>query len=188
MTTTTVNNCNIQEYVYKLSDRGSTVYLNGPPIQLPRSRAPFGVSTIGFDGKPTSRPNLELNVTDEETIDLLSKFDAQNISKLCEQSLAWLKRTTSESDVKSRYRASLKTSEKYAPRLRVKLSERTKVWTMDAEGNRHEVTVEDVTRNSEVICIVKPSIWIFGKQLGMSLSCTHMLIYPKADDDDIFNI
>ena len=169
----------LPDIVYKAPVRNSRGGLNlymdtsatnkrNPKFQLPKMRAPFGVSDKVHSDNEFARKNLELSLEDEECLAWVKKLDAQNIEKAAENSEEWFrKKLSAEALSETLYRHSAQEHKegKFAPLFRVKISDPsarrpTNIYIVEKDAitgaeKAREGTYDEITPNSHVTAIVE---------------------------------
>ena len=202
----------MSEWVYKdpvkNSRNGLTLYIDQSKtqptsikVQLPKCRCPFGIADKKADAGEYSRRNLELSADDAGLQEWVANFDAQNIEQAHKHSKAWFKKSLSKEDLGELYRKALQVSTKdptkYAPLLRLKVSESGKQQTQifvvytdpetGTEKYRRGSTKDLEGRNCHVVAQAEISgLWFVSKGFGPTLVATNLLVWPSTETDDQF--
>ena len=199
----------------KTSPTGTTAYISNADgqrirLQLPRMRVPFGFREAGkmvsgvwvesTDG--TSRPNMELDVSNPEVLDWGKRVDQAVIKYIAENSKALLKKDNMSEEFVTQIFRGVATAgrDDYNPLMRTKVTKTgtyaTKVRIVVDPGSSttplcHQAgTFEDIDRNDEVIPIIDVTgVWFANNNAGMTLGLSHVLVFKESSDDsDVFNI
>jgi len=156
----------------------------------PRCKTPFATSAYDDDGTAT-RKNLELSLENESLVKFFQEFDEQNIQAAIDHK-DWFKKTFTEAQIRNMYYPLLTydiTGKGYSPRLHTKVNTEGKnkvnVLLYTEENGCPEYrpgNESDIQRYSECMVICEASgLWFQSKQFGMSLVCTDVIIFPKAE-------
>jgi hypothetical protein len=171
-------------------------------IQMPRMKAPFGVS--GWDGKDkkdnspseTSNDTLELSFNDEDK-DLIEKFERLDdlaIEAGALNSKEFFKKKFDKEALKLFYKQTIKHNEdeegerdnKYPPRLKTKLSKdkdyryTAQIFTPEKERVLMDIHnyAEVIPKGSECVTIIECSgIWIINEKFGLSWRPAQTKVY-----------
>ena len=160
----------------QLSEEGGPVYWTSPTVLA----APFGPGN--FDKDPAaSRMNLEFRTT-PEILSFFEGLDSWAIEYLSTHSERLFKKPMTHAQVEECYHSAIRTSEKYDPLLRTKINvsgpRGCSYWT---PGN--ERTVEPTHwKTAELQPRLHIShLWIMGKECGLVLNCTDLLVRERAE-------
>lgn len=195
---------------------GKVVYVNydyedgGNPrtlrIQMPKMKAPFGISgwdkdrADKKDTSPTEQSNdtLELSVGENpELVEKLEKVDALAIKQGVINSKDFFKKKFDSSYIKMQYKSAIKFSEnedgerddKYPPRIKTKLYKDSSYnYKFQVFNSKKELLDLSVYNHNEVIpkgseCVVLlecAGIWIINEKFGLSWRPAQMKVY-KSD-------
>lgn len=197
-------------FVYKAPQKnkkgGMNAYIDessespsNPKVQFPKCRCPFGISDKKADASEYARRNLELSADDEGMLKWIQQFDEQNVAVAAKNSEAWFrKKLSAEALSTTLYRhcaqASQKDPDKYAPLVRVKVTETGKnvtnifiVYTDPKTGEEKYKRggFDALTKNCHVVPIVDFSgLWFVSKGFGCTLSATDLLVWPSEQEDE----
>lgn len=138
-------------------------------VQFPKCRCPFGIQEKKADATEFSRRNLELSADDEAMQKWVAAFDDLNCRKAAENSEEWFRKKLSKEALGELYRQCLQVStkdpDKYAPLVRVKVSETgknpTNIFVVYKDGQTEKYkrgSVADLNRN----CYVVPQFEVSG--------------------------
>lgn len=195
---------------------GKVVYINydyqdgsGPKplrIQLPRMKAPFGISgwdkdrADKKDTSPTEQSNdtLELSIGDhKELIEKFEKVDQMAIQQGISNSKDFFKKKFEASYIKMQYKSAIKFNEnedgerddKYPPRLKTKLYKDSefnyKMQIFNSDKQLVNVSVynqnEVLPKGCECIALLEcAGIWIINEKFGISWRPAQMKVF-KSD-------
>ena len=197
---------------------GKVAYINydyedgKPPktlrIQMPRMKAPFGISGWDTtkkdrkDNSPTkiSNDTLELSFNDSD-IDIIEKFeklDELAIDTGVLNSKEFFKKKFDRDALKLFYKSSVKHNEddegerdnKYPPRFKTKLiKNQDSAYTVEVYNSAKErmmMNIENcgkmIPKGSECVCIVEcTGIWIIGEKFGLSWRPIQMKVYRSSN-------
>jgi hypothetical protein len=197
---------------------GKVAYINydyedgKPPktlrIQMPRMKAPFGVSGWDTtkkdrkDNSPTkiSNDTLELSFNDAD-LDIIEKFE--KLDKLAIEagvvnSKDFFKKKFDREALKLFYKSSVKYNEdnegerdnKYPPRFKTKLMKnQDSAYTVEVYNSAKErimMNIENcgkmLPKGSECVCIIEcTGIWIIGEKFGLSWRPIQMKVYRSSN-------
>lgn len=193
----------------RVTPKSTMIYINDANnkkirVQLPKMRVPFGVQEPKSDGtqEATSRPNMELDVSDPELVAWGEKIDEAVTSYLHANSKEYFKKSQSKEVIGELYRHMIpKSDNDYNPLMRTKITRgtvnyATKVFVVVNPGSEttpllhREGTVEDISRNDWVIPIVDiTGIWVANKSAGLSVGLAYVMVYKEsAESGDVFNL
>ena len=196
----------ISKTVYKDPVKNSRGGLNGymdtssenrsnPRFQLEKCRTPFGISDRQQDSE-FARKNLELSCDSEKMLAFFKAFDQQNVKEASKNSESWFKKSLSEEalgDTLYRWTAQESKEGKYAPLVRIKISETgrkpTNIYIVyeDADGKQkyRKGSADEIVKDSFVVPIIEVGgLWFVSKGFGMTLSATDLLVYPAAKKEE----
>lgn len=175
-------------------------------IQMPKMKAPFGISgwdkdrTDKKDTSPTEQSNdtLELSIGEhQELINKLQSLEEMIIKQAVNNSKEYFKKKYDESYIKMQFKSAIKFSEnedgeidtKYPPRLKTKLykdDEYTyKIQIFNPTKDLVKVNVynhsEFFPKGCECVTLLQcAGIWIIGEKFGISWTPAQMIVY-KSD-------
>ena len=171
---------------------GVTVYINrckasfGPPrMALDKGRALFGLSQPMEQG---GRKSVPVEITDYRLLQFFRDIDKQNIDIATENSAKWFKNPMSREVVKEFYKPIVNepSKEEYSPYINIKLAlwgnpeKDTKFWMQNGDKTISEVDESAIERNCEVQPMIElQSMWFVGKNFGMMVVATDLLIYAN---------
>ena len=210
MPATEYSKVDISQFVYKSPQKnkkgGMNAYVDSskddpsnPKVQFPKCRCPFGLSDKKADAGEYARRNLELSADDQGMLEWIQKFDTQNIEVAAKNSETWFRKKLSFDALSTTlYRhcaqASQKDPDKYAPLVRVKVTESGKNMTnvfivyKDAKTGEEKYKRGDfdaLTKNCHVVPIVEVSgLWFVSKGFGCTLVATDLLVWPSEQEDE----
>jgi len=177
----------------------STENQSNPKVQFPKCRCPFGISDKKADANEFARRNLELSADDEGMLKWIQQFDEQNVSVAAKNSETWFRKKLSADALSTTlYRhcaqVSQKDPDKYAPLVRVKVTETGKnttnvfiVYTDPKTGEEKYKRggFDALTQNCHVVPIVDFSgLWFVSKGFGCTLSATDLLVWPSEKEEE----
>ena len=172
-------------------------------VQLPKMRVPFGVQEPKSDPSQaaTSRPNLELDVSDPELVAWGDKIDDAVANYLHANSKEFFRKIQSKEVIGELYRHMIpKSDNDYNPLMRSKITRTgkyaTEVFVVVDPGSettpllRRSGTPADIDRNDWVIPIVEiVGIWVANKAAGLSVGLSSVMVYKESGETrDKFNI
>jgi hypothetical protein len=184
--------------------KGSNEYEHRMRLQLgsydgPHMRAVFGVSTPRDGQGDATRRALDLSIESDELLSFLQSLDESNKRAAHTHSMDWWKRQMNETEIEAFYTPIVKPSLKseYRPNARTKIvvgaeKNNTQIFVVKREtpakpdGTPATIdecvpgTMDDITKGCKCIPIIEaPSIWFAQKSYGMSLTVTHLLVWPN---------
>jgi hypothetical protein len=166
-------------------------------------RAPFGVSSPPEQNKDANRLALDISIESDELLAFLTKLDARNKAAAREHSYEWFKKQLTDAEIEAFYTPLVKASANpdYRPLLKTKFvipsknpdvkTVPTQVFvvtkeTPTADGRPGTIdewepgTIDDITKGAKCIPIIEAnSVWFAQKAFGMSLTVTHILVWPS---------
>lgn len=197
---------------------GKVVYINydyedgNPPkplrIQMPKMKAPFGISgwdkdrTDKSETSPTEQSNdtLELSIGQElSVVEKLEKLDDLIVQQAVTNSKEYFKKKYDNNYIKNIFKSPLKFSEnedgerdeKYPPRIKTKLYKDTdfsyKMQIFDSNKKPVKMSVynypEIMPKGSECVCLLEcAGVWIINDKFGLSWKPAQMIVY-KSDNN-----
>lgn len=158
-------------------------------------RAPFGLSEPHASNKDSTRRAFDLSIDSDKMLVFLTSLDEKNKQAARDNSFAWFKKQLTDAEIDAFYTPIVKPSSKpeYRPTVRTKVvveGTTTQVFvvtketpsTADSPGTIDEVvegSIEDLSKGCRCIPIVEcPSVWFAQKSFGMSLTASHILVWP----------
>ena len=195
---------------------GKVVYINydyedgKPPkplrIQMPKMKAPFGISgwdkdrADKSDTSPTEQSNdtLELSISSgDEVIEKLEELDSKAIEEAIANSKEYFKKKFDATYIKMQFKSAIKFNEndegerdgKYPPRLKTKLyKDKNSNYKLQLFNSAKELVNVDVYNHSEVLpkgceCVTIlecAGIWIINDKFGLSWRPVQMKVH-KSD-------
>jgi hypothetical protein len=166
-------------------------------------RAVYGLS-IPLPGQDERRRALDLSIDNDELLDFLKKLDEKNINAAVDNSPEWFKKQMDKNTVCNNYTALVKMPNKaeYRPTVKTKVvvdsNNNTNIYVVRSEsgGAGSELTytegsINDITKGCKCLAVVEAAgLWFAQKAFGMSLVCTHLLIWPSSQKQGIgaFNL
>ena len=169
---------------------GKVVYLSGAnrkkiQLELPKMRAPFGVSE--FVDQNTGKSSWSLNLSLEGHDDLRQKLDTLDnviVRTVSTNSKKWLGKQHSEAVLRDAlYSPIVKqpTDEKYAPTIKLKIltddnnNFKPETYNMEQEL----VDLKDLEKGQSMNTIVEISqVWIIDNKFGVSMRLSQALLHP----------
>ena len=169
---------------------GKVVYLSGPgrkkiQLELPKMRAPFGVSE--FVDQNTGKSSWSLNLSLEGHDDLREKFeklDKMIVKTVAQNSKKWLGKQHSEAVLRDAlYSPVVKQpmDDKYSPTIKLKvLADENNKFKPETYNMKQElVDLKDLEKGQSMNTIVEISqVWIIDNKFGVSLRLSQGLIHP----------
>lgn len=152
---------------------------------------PFGISNYGDD--PTNmRRTLDLTLSTDRQVAFWQSIDEQNVALAVANSEKWFGKVYDEDKIRSMYYPLVVFDESgkgYAPRLHSKVNidpnvkSRLNVLEMTSTGNYKLSSWEKVKpRDSAIVIVEISSLWFQrGRQFGMSLTSTDVIIFPQNE-------
>ncbi len=192
-----------------LDNGGKMVWISykGSPliVQLPKMKAPFGVSRWCDDKGNVEKYSLDLSFggSDErvaQTLEILKKMDEKILQSGMENSMNWFKKKFSSTEVmEALYYPIVRQpkDEKYAPTIKLPLAFANgefKFTAYDNTKDHNKVDLLDVnTKGCDVTAIIQATgLWIAGGKFGCSWKVQQLRVAPReslpayafVDDDD----
>lgn len=153
-------------------------------LQLPKLRAPFGMSRFDDQNSGKSTFSLDLSLDDEEIRKKFEAVDDSIVKLVAANSKAWLGKAHSATVVRDvLYKPIVKpaSDEKYAPTMKLKV-------LVDAEGNfvpegfnskREPIDLNSIEKGQSLYAIVHVSqIWIIDNKCGVTLRLEQLMTLP----------
>lgn len=185
---------------------GKVVYLtdshqNKLQVQLPKMRAPFGISEFTDSNSGRSSYSLDLSLDGQD--DLMKKLRAVDdaiVNVIAKNSAAWLGKKHSANVIRDAlYKPIVKdpADPKYSPTIKLKLLKgRDDSFTAETYNmQQQKVALSDLEKGQMVNTIIELNqIWIIDNKCGVSIRLAQALIHPtnkltgfafKLDDDEI---
>lgn len=169
-------------------------------------RSPFGVSDPPEQNKTANRLSLQISIESDELLAFMTKLDASIKAAAREHSYEWFKRQITDAEIEAFYTPLIKPAKnpEYRPLVNTKVvipsknpeiktnaNALTQVFivtkeTPGVDGKPGTIdafvpgTIEDITRGCKCIPIVEAnSVWFAQKAFGMSLTVSHILVWPS---------
>ena len=169
---------------------GKVVYLSGPgrkkiQLELPKMRAPFGVSE--FVDQNTGKSSWSLNLSLEGHDDLREKFeklDKMIVKTVAQNSKKWLGKQHSEAVLRDAlYSPVVKQpmDDKYSPTIKLKiLADENNNFKPETYNMKQElVDLKDLEKGQSMNTIIEiGQVWIIDNKFGVSLRLSQGLIHP----------
>ena len=169
---------------------GKVVYLSGPgrkkiQLELPKMRAPFGVSE--FVDQNTGKSSWSLNLSLENHDDFRGKLEALDnaiVKTVATNSKKWLGKQHSENVLRDAlYSPIVKqpADEKYAPTIKLKiLADDNNNFKPETYNMSQElVDLKDLEKGQSLNTIVEISqVWFIDNKFGVSLRLSQALMHP----------
>ena len=185
---------------------------NTARVQLPSCRVPFGVSWKNWQGEDVpegKRKNMEIDLSDPAALAWAQNLDERVIKEAMAHP-EWFsggkkpkKKTLSRELVETLYRPCVQTSksdpDKYAPTMRIKVDDGAasshrntivRIVTEDDDGNMEyeKGTLRDITRQSDVVAIVKvQGLYFVGRSsFGVTMVASDLLLWKAEEAGEDF--
>ena len=180
--------------IRKNKNGGRAVYLNGPnnsklQLELPKMRAPFGLSAFTDEASKKVTYNLPLSFdADPETDDLMNKMKALDemvVKMVAENSVEWLGKKYGVPVIKEALYKPIVTPGKgdYPPTLKLKVLSDAKTGDFVPEAynyKRENVELTSIEKGQRVKSIVEINqIWFIDNKFGVSIRLHQVLLEPS---------
>ena len=178
----------------KNKNGGKSVYLNGPnarkiQLEIPKMRAPFGLSTFTDEGTKKTSYSLDLSFdSDPLTDDLMEKMKVLDdiiIKTVAENSVEWLGKKYGIPVIKEAlYKPLVKPGKGDYPstiKLKILCDAKTGEFVPEAYNYLKEnVDLNSIEKGQRVKCIVEISqIWFIDNKFGVSVRLLQCLLEPS---------
>lgn len=161
-------------------------------------RAVYGVSDplAGQDG--SKKRTLDLSIDSDELLSFLTRLDENNLTAAQHYTSEWFKRSLDQQSIRSFYNPIVKPGrEGFRPTARTKIvidqesPNKTQFFVVRKEAQQTDLqnasieeyepgTMHDIEKGCRVLPIVEtPGLWFAQNSFGMTLNCTHILIFPS---------
>ena len=176
--------------VYKNAKGGKAVYLKSATgekllFQLPRLRAPFGLSMYKDESSGRVSYNLPLSMDKPEILEAFSKLDARVLDHLAAHSEEILgKKMSREVIAEGMYKSPIKPSSKegYAPTLNLKVVTDPKTGNLVTSAWNHEresVPLDSLEKGQSLSAIIELNqIWRTPAGVGVSVRVHQVMFAP----------
>ena len=176
--------------VYKNAKGGKAVYLKSASgekllFQLPRLRAPFGLSTFKDEGTGRVSYSLPLSLDQPEILEAFAKLDAKVLDHLAAHSEEILgKKMSREVISEGMYKSPVKPSSKegYAPTLNLKVITDPKTGNLVTtawNSNREQAPLESLEKGQSLSAIIELNqIWRTPAGVGVSVRVHQVMFSP----------
>ena len=178
--------------VRKNAKGGKAVYLNAAAggkliFQLPRLRAPFGLSEYKDESSGRISYTLPLSLDTPEILEAFAKLDARVLDYITEHSEELLgKKMSREVIAEGMYKSPIKQSSKegYAPTLNLKVMTNIKDGSVATEAynaQRQSVPLSDLEKGQALSAIIELNqIWRTPAGVGVSIRVHQVMFAPTT--------
>ena len=178
----------------KNKNGGKSVYLNGPnnrklQLEIPKMRAPFGLSTFTDETSKKTSYSLDLSFdTDPEIQNFMTSMKALDdliIKTVAENSQEWLGKKYGIPVIKEAlYKPMVKPGKGDYPgtiKLKVLNDPKTGEFVPEAYNyNRENVEMTSIEKGQKVTCIIDINqIWFIDNKFGVSVRLLQVLLEPS---------
>jgi hypothetical protein len=178
----------------KNKNGGKSVYLNGPnnrklQLEIPKMRAPFGLSTFTDETSKKTSYSLDLSFdTDPEIQDFMTRMkelDDIIVKTVAENSQEWLGKKYGIPVIKEAlYKPMVKPGKGDYPgtlKLKVLSDPKTGEFVPEAYNyNRENVEMTAIEKGQKVTCIIDINqIWFIDNKFGVSVRLLQVLLEPS---------
>jgi hypothetical protein len=178
----------------KNKNGGKSVYLNGPnnrklQLEIPKMRAPFGLSTFTDEASKKTSYSLDLSFdTDPDIQNFMNSMKALDeliIKTVAENSQEWLGKKYGIPVIKEAlYKPLVKPGKGDYPgtiKLKVLNDPKTGEFVPEAYNyNRENVEITTIEKGQKVTCIIDINqIWFIDNKFGVSMRLQQVLLEPS---------
>ena len=153
------------------------------------SFCPFGLS----DPLPGAVVNPDkgdflIDIENKDLLTFLTTFDTTIKEIAVAKSIEWFKRPVSMAEIEHMYCSSVKlsTNEKFAPKLKIKVNNKTKFETFKRNDTSIDVSdackTDIVKKTKLMVAISVNRIWFMNKQFGVCMNASHVLIEGPVEN------
>ena len=153
-------------------------------IRTERCSLPFGLQD-NKDAEQGTKKKLEFKVADQATLSAGEAIDAAACAFALKESVSLFGKQLSEEIVASMYRPVITPAkaEGQLSLMRIKVNtagDNETNFLMKTDSGMRKAEMDEVTKKTEAMAIVKPLLWVAGKQWGVTLTATDVLVFPPV--------
>jgi len=163
------NETSVTDFVVESSNDSKFLYINGPDIQIPKFRCPFGISCFESDyGAP--KYNIELEIHEGERskafLDWLAKIEKHIIDYVCSNAVEIFEKDMERDQIQGMFRSNLKED-----RFRVKVDNST--MAKGPDGNIIEILSKGAMKGNTCVCVLRlKMIYFMNNNFGLVWNAT----------------
>jgi len=178
----------------KNKNGGKSVYLNGPnsrkiQLEIPKMRAPFGLSTFTDEASKKTSYSLDLSFDAEPELthfmEKMKELDDIIIKTVAENSVEWLGKKYGIPVIKEAlYKPLVKPGKgEYPSTIKLKILQDAKTGDFVPEAynyQRDNVDLTSIEKGQRVKCIIEiAQIWFIDNKFGVSVRLQQVLLEPS---------
>ncbi len=163
------NEVDPSNFVVESSQDSKFLFINGPDVQIPKFRCPFGVSMFETDyGAP--KYNLELEIHESERskafLNWLVKIEKYIVDYVCSNAMDIFGKEMGREQIQDMFRSNLKED-----RFRVKIDKDT--LSKDTDGNINDILYKGAMKGNTCVCVLRlKMVYFMNNNFGLVWNAT----------------